>query len=92
MNNVSEKVFLDALERFQSRWPDIRYLDLIYCDINATPRGKRIPIESAKKLWKGVYLPVSTISLSVQGYVIEEAGLGDALCTGLMYGTKRLRA
>ncbi|MBY5991182.1 glutamine synthetase family protein [Ferrimonas balearica] len=56
----------------------MRHLDLIFTDLNAIPRGKRIPIEAADKLSKGVYLPVSNNSLSVQGAVVEAAGLGQA--------------
>lgn len=70
---------IQDVQYFKQEWPDIRFIDLLFYDLNATPRGKRIPIESAHKLDRGVYLPVSNNSLSVTGSVIESAGLGEKL-------------
>ncbi|MBO0200772.1 glutamine synthetase, partial [Vibrio alginolyticus] len=61
------------------KWPDIEFIDLIFTDINATPRGKRIPIDALEKLDKGVALPLSTITLDTKGNVVETAGLGEDL-------------
>ncbi|MDO6707065.1 glutamine synthetase family protein [Photobacterium sp. 1_MG-2023] len=71
--------FKTEVKNFKQKWPEAKFVDLIFTDINATPRGKRIPIESIEKVEKGVYLPLSTISLSIEGNVVEEAGLGEAL-------------
>ncbi|MCM0148907.1 glutamine synthetase [Photobacterium galatheae] len=71
--------FKTEVKNFKQKWPEVRFVDLLFTDINATPRGKRIPIEAVEKIEKGVYLPLSTISLSIEGNVVEEAGLGEAL-------------
>ncbi|MEJ2764957.1 glutamine synthetase family protein [Photobacterium sp. MCCC 1A19761] len=70
---------IQDVQNFIQTWPDVRYIDLLFYDLNASPRGKRIPIEAAKKLARGIYLPVSNNSLSVTGSVVESAGLGEAL-------------
>ncbi len=78
--------YLQEVKNFCQKWPDIEFVDLIFTDINATPRGKRIPVEALAKLVSGVALPVSTISLDNKGSVVEDAGLGtqrgepDNLC------------
>lgn len=78
---------IQDVQNFKQKWPEVRYLDLLFYDLNATPRGKRIPIESAHKLARGIYLPVSNNSLSVTGSVVESAGWGedigepDHMCT-----------
>ena len=69
--------YKQELQSFTKKWPTICFLDLIFTDINATPRGKRIPVSSAKKLASGIYLPLSTLTLNIQGQVIEEAGFGQ---------------
>ncbi|MEZ9706661.1 glutamine synthetase, partial [Vibrio breoganii] len=58
---------------------NIEFVDLIFTDINATPRGKRIPVSALHKLHKGVALPLSTITLDTKGNVVETAGLGEEL-------------
>lgn len=71
--------YLQEVQNFRQKWPNIEFIDLIFTDINATPRGKRIPISSLEKLHKGVALPLSTISLDTKGNVVEAAGLGEDL-------------
>lgn len=71
--------YLQEVKNFRQKWPEIEFIDLIFTDINATPRGKRIPVEGLEKLAKGVALPMSTISLDNKGNVVEEAGLGEEL-------------
>ncbi|MEH6452726.1 MAG: glutamine synthetase family protein [Psychromonas sp.] len=71
--------FENEITDFLQKWPDIEFIDLIFTDVNATPRGKRIPISALPKVVKGIYLPVSTISLNIVGSVVEEAGLGEAI-------------
>lgn len=71
--------FLQEVKNFRQNWPEIEYVDLIFTDLNATPRGKRIPITSLDKLAKGVALPLSTITLDTKGAVVESAGLGEDL-------------
>ncbi|WP_228014096.1 glutamine synthetase, partial [Vibrio sp. OPT46] len=38
--------YLQEVKNFKQKWPDIEFIDLIFTDINATPRGKRIPIDA----------------------------------------------
>lgn len=71
--------YLQEVQNFKQKWPDIEFIDLIFTDINATPRGKRIPIDALEKLNKGVALPLSTITLDTKGNVVETAGLGEDL-------------
>ncbi|SHI14673.1 glutamine synthetase family protein [Ferrimonas marina] len=71
------ETFHRDVENFKHSWPEVRYLDLIFPDLNAIPRGKRIAIEDAAKLGQGVYMPISNNSLNLQGAVVESAGLGQ---------------
>lgn len=71
--------FENEIEDFLRKWPEVEYIDLIFTDVNATPRGKRIPVSALPKVVKGIYLPVSTISLDLVGSVVEEAGLGEEI-------------
>ena len=71
--------YLQEVQNFKQQWPKIEFVDLIFTDINATPRGKRIPVEALEKLNKGVALPLSTITLDTKGNVVETAGLGEDL-------------
>ncbi|ASI91934.1 MULTISPECIES: glutamine synthetase family protein [Vibrio] len=71
--------YLQEVKNFRQSWPEIKYVDLIFTDVNATPRGKRIPVDSLDKLVKGVALPLSTITLDTKGAVVESAGLGEDL-------------
>ncbi|MCG9578443.1 glutamine synthetase family protein [Vibrio tubiashii] len=71
--------YLQEVKNFKQQWPNIEFVDLIFTDINATPRGKRIPISALDKLNKGVALPLSTITLDTKGNVVESAGLGEDL-------------
>lgn len=71
--------YLQEVKNFRQEWPNIEFVDLIFTDINATPRGKRIPVNALEKLHKGVALPLSTITLDTKGNVVESAGLGEEL-------------
>ncbi len=71
--------YLQEVKNFRQKWPNIEFVDLIFTDINATPRGKRIPVSALEKLSKGVALPLSTITLDTKGNVVESAGLGEDL-------------
>ncbi|MGR5489099.1 glutamine synthetase, partial [Vibrio alfacsensis] len=71
--------YLQEVKNFRQSWPEIKYIDLIFTDVNATPRGKRIPVDSLDKLVKGVALPLSTITLDTKGAVVESAGLVEDL-------------
>lgn len=73
------EAYLQEVQNFKQNWPSIEFVDLIFTDINAAPRGKRIPINALEKLNKGVALPLSTISLDTKGNVVESAGLGEDL-------------
>ncbi|GAL17549.1 gamma-glutamyl-putrescine synthetase [Vibrio maritimus] len=71
--------YLQEVKNFRQNWPEIKYVDVIFTDLNATPRGKRIPVDALEKLAKGVALPLSTITLDTKGAVVESAGLGEDL-------------
>ncbi|KJY81770.1 gamma-glutamylputrescine synthetase [Vibrio galatheae] len=71
--------YVQEVKNFRQEWPDIEYIDLIFTDINASPRGKRIPVTALEKVNKGIALPLSTITLDTCGNVVESAGLGEAL-------------
>jgi gamma-glutamylputrescine synthase len=71
--------YLQEVKNFRQNWPEIQYVDVIFTDLNATPRGKRIPVDALEKLAKGVALPLSTITLDTKGAVVESAGLGEDL-------------
>lgn len=71
--------FKSEAEDFIERYPNIDYIDLIFTDVNGTPRGKRIPVDGLHKVGKGIYLPISTNSLDNKGGVVEEAGLGELI-------------
>lgn len=71
--------FEQEIENFLEQWPQVEFIDLIFTDLNATARGKRIPVSALPKICNGIYLPVSTNSLSIMGSVIEETGLGEAI-------------
>ncbi len=71
--------YLQEVKNFKQQWPKIEFIDLIFTDINATPRGKRIPVDALEKLNNGVALPLSTITLDTKGNVVESAGLGEDL-------------
>ncbi|PKH01389.1 glutamine synthetase [Psychromonas sp. MB-3u-54] len=73
------ETFENEIVDFLQKWPDVEFIDLIFTDVNATPRGKRIPVSALPKVVKGIYLPVSTISLNIVGSVVEEAGLGEEI-------------
>ncbi len=90
--------YLQEVKNFKQQWPNIEFIDLIFTDINAKPRGKRIPVEGLEKLDNGVALPLSTITLDTKGNVVESAGLGvdlgepDNLCfpiTGTLMPTAK---
>ncbi|OED84790.1 glutamine synthetase family protein [Vibrio breoganii] len=71
--------FRQEVKNFRQNWPTIEFIDLIFTDINGTPRGKRIPAEALDKVGKGIALPLSTITLDTKGSVVESAGLGEEL-------------
>ncbi|MFA0439017.1 gamma-glutamylputrescine synthetase [Vibrio sp. 10N.286.49.C2] len=73
------EAYLQEVKNFRQKWPTIEYVDLIFTDLNGTPRGKRIPVNALDKLAKGVALPLSTITLDTKGAVVESAGLGEDL-------------
>ncbi len=73
------KSYQQELQDLLQQWPDIHFIDLVFPDINGTPRGKRVSISAAEKLGSGIYLPASTVTLDVKGEVVEEAGWGETL-------------
>ena len=65
------------LDEFLARHPDVAHIDATFFDINAIPRGKRIPREQAGKLYNGgLTLPRSLFLVDVLGEVSNHLGLG----------------
>ena len=48
------KNYQQELQSFKQQWPDIRFLDLIYTDINATPGENESPLNQQEN-WQRVY-------------------------------------
>ena len=75
-----KKVSLASLEEFESfctNNPDIKYIDAILSDISGIIRGKRLPINEAKKLFiSGIQFCYSTFLLDASGYCADAAGRG----------------
>ncbi len=83
--SASEKAWLDA-------HPEIRTLRIAVSDVNGQPRGKRVPVETARKaLDEGARMPLSALNVDVWGDDIEDSPLvfatGDA--DGVLRPTER---
>jgi len=65
------------LENFLKKYPKTRYVDAIITDLSGIIRGKRYPIEEAKKLYtEGVQVPTSVFLLDVLGDSSDPLGWG----------------
>ena len=77
---LSENTALSHLTKFQAfiqRYPDIRYLDVMYADLSNVIRGKRYPINQAHKVFEsGVMTPGSSFLLAVTGESMNPMGMG----------------
>ena len=67
--------------------PEIESVFACVCDLNATMRGKRLPIEKAKSIMDGgLRMPLSVLSVDIWGEDIEnnelvfETGDSDGIC------------
>ncbi|TGV36384.1 glutamine synthetase, partial [bacterium M00.F.Ca.ET.168.01.1.1] len=76
----------DVLNWLESR-EDIQSLRAAVCDLNGIMRGKRIPVEQARKALEGkLRMPYSAIGLDIWGEDIEgnaqvfSTGDADGLC------------
>ncbi|TIW44077.1 MAG: glutamine synthetase, partial [Mesorhizobium sp.] len=76
----------DVLNWLESR-EDIQSLRAAVCDLNGIMRGKRIPVEQARKALEGkLRMPYSLIGLDIWGEDIEgnaqvfSTGDADGLC------------
>ena len=79
--------YIDEVEIFLKKHPDILECDLLLPDSNAVLRGKRIRKEKLSSIFKkGMYFPASVFAMDVTGETMEETGLGiesgdrDILC------------
>ena len=73
--------FAEELAAFRAAHPDVTQAEVFVVDLNATARGKLVPIESLDKLATGgMKLPVSTPALDIFSEDVYEAGL--AIQTG----------
>jgi len=80
----------DDLSLFLKDNPDITDIDVFVIDVNGIPRGKRLPLASASKIFKtGIRLPRSAFALDVWGQDVIGAGLvmetgdSDGICRGV---------
>ena len=78
---------VDNLNSWLQEHPEIETVFACVCDLNGTMRGKRLPIEQAKKiLGGGLRMPLSILSVDVWGEDIEgnelvfETGDSDGIC------------
>ena len=68
---------IDEFKSFCSNNPNIKYIDAILSDISGIIRGKRLPINEAKKLFiSGIQFCYSTFLLDASGYCADAAGRG----------------
>lgn len=72
--------------------PQVRTIRAAACDLNGVPRGKRMPIPSARKLLsEGTRFPLSALSLDIWGEDIDDSPLvfetGDR--DGILHPTER---
>ncbi len=86
--------FADEVKKYLEKYPNTQHIDIILHDLNGHIRGKRIDINSLKKLDKGCYFPLSIYAMDLDGKVIEETGLGkyigepDQLCLPILGSLK----
>ena len=68
---------IDEFENFCSKYPNVKHIDAILSDISGIIRGKRLPINDAKKLFiSGIQFCYSTFLLDASGYCADAAGRG----------------
>ncbi|ODC03654.1 gamma-glutamylputrescine synthetase [Terasakiispira papahanaumokuakeensis] len=76
-NTSSDIASSHEASAFVHRHPELQFVDLLIADINGVVRGKRIDSASLDKVYsKGVAMPASLFALNIQGYTVEETGLG----------------
>ncbi|TCM62801.1 glutamate--putrescine ligase [Acinetobacter calcoaceticus] len=84
------QLFLNEVTTYLQHYPETSDVDIFLHDLNGHIRGKRIDINSLKGLSKGCYFPLSVYAMSLDGKVVEEAGIGkhigepDQLCTPIL--------
>ena len=67
----------EALSAFLERYPDTRYLDVFFPDLSCVFRGKRYPIDQAKKVFEsGMMVPGGSFLLAVNGDCLDPEGMG----------------
>ena len=66
-----------ALQDLLSRQPDIREIDALLIDINGIPRGKRLPVVEASRLFEaGMQIPQSVYLMDPRGEMTNPFGRG----------------
>src|SRR5690242_13440916 len=66
-----------ALQDLLSRQPDIREIDALLIDINGIPRGKRLPVAEASRLFEaGMQIPQSVYLMDPRGEMTNPFGRG----------------
>ena len=67
----------EELDNYLKKYPKTKYLDTIISDLSGIIRGKRMPINDAKKIFQdGVQFCYSTFMLDVSGYCPDAKGRG----------------
>ncbi len=64
-------------DAFAAAHPDVQFVDAIFIDLNGIPRGKRVPIADARKLFEGgVQMPEDIWTLDALGEMTDPLGRG----------------
>ncbi|GMG88444.1 glutamine synthetase family protein [Biformimicrobium ophioploci] len=70
-----EEIARQSLQ-FLDENPDLVWVEAFVFDLNGVPRGKLVPVESARKLFSaGLQLPRSALSLDIWGRDVEDSPL-----------------
>ena len=74
-------------KQFLKRHPDVEAVDAFIIDVNGVPRGKKLPRDTAEKIFKdGLRLPRSAFAVDIWGQDVLPAGLvaqggdSDGIC------------
>jgi glutamine synthetase len=77
-------------KQFLKRQPDVESVDAFIIDINGVPRGKKLPRDTAEKIFKdGLRLPRSAFAVDIWGQDVLPAGLvaqggdSDGICVAV---------
>ncbi|WP_366655996.1 glutamine synthetase family protein [Fodinicurvata sp. EGI_FJ10296] len=65
------------VDAFRRAHPDVTQIDVLIPDASGVLRGKKVPVESLKKIYReGAMFPGSLFATDITGSTVEETGLG----------------